>query len=141
MYSASYGHAFRHALQPMHRSGSKSTIPPKQRRDRADLHTGRVVAVVAAQDREVPTGVGEGALLDVLHPRTKDAELDPVLLLAGDRTRVAADARALIQDETEARHARQAVAAADFAADSSGWPSRLHVETPPSTTWITCVAP
>jgi hypothetical protein len=27
MYSASYGQAFRHALHPMQRSGSKSTIP------------------------------------------------------------------------------------------------------------------
>src|SRR6516162_5139986 len=27
MYSASYGHAFMHALQPMQRCGSKSTIP------------------------------------------------------------------------------------------------------------------
>ena len=45
--------------------------PPVERHRRADRHAGRVVAVVAAHDREVPARVRELALLDVLHPRAE----------------------------------------------------------------------
>src|SRR5260370_361757 len=60
---------------------------------------GGVVAVVAAHDAEVAPGVREHPLLDVLHPRAVHPERDLVLLLAGHRAGVTADALALVDDE------------------------------------------
>ncbi len=73
--------------------------PLEERLGRADGDTGRVVAVVAARDEEVASRVGELALLDVLHPRSVDADGHVVLGFAGDRAGVAADALALVDDE------------------------------------------
>src|SRR5204863_138163 len=73
---------------------------------RADGHAGRVVAVVTAEDREVPARVGIVAALDVLHPRAEGAERHPVLFLARHRARVAADALSLIDHEPVAQRSR-----------------------------------
>ena len=73
--------------------------PAIERHRRADRHAGRVVAVVAAHHAEVAPGVREHALLDVLHPRAVHPQRDLVLLLAGHRAGVTADALALIDDE------------------------------------------
>src|SRR5262249_35279255 len=73
--------------------------PAVERDGRADGHARRVVAVVAAQDREVATGVGIAAALHVLDPGAEGAERHPVLFLAGDRAGVTADALPLIDDE------------------------------------------
>src|SRR5262249_47248153 len=72
--------------------------------DRADLHARRVVAVVAAQNREVTTDLGIRPVLDVLHPRAEVPDRDIVLRLAGDRAGVAADA-AVVVDEEAVLHA------------------------------------
>jgi hypothetical protein len=68
---------------------------------RTDRHAGRVCTVVAAQDREVATGVGKLALLDVFHPGAKGPQRHIVLGLAGERAGMAADALAVIDDEAE----------------------------------------
>jgi hypothetical protein len=70
-----------------------------------DRHAGGVVAVIAAQHGEVAARVGEGALLDVLHPGAVDAERDLVLFLAGHRARMTPDALPLVDHESVA-HAR-----------------------------------
>ena len=105
MYSASYGHAFRHALQPMQRSRSKSTIPSSrlvQRLDRADLHARRVGAVVAAQHREVAGACPGTRPARCTSPTCGTARPAPVLGLARHGARVAADARALVDGEAVA---------------------------------------
>ena len=67
-------------------------LPPEERGGGADLDAGRVVAVVAAGDREGPPRLGELALLDVLDPGAGDPEGHLVLDLARHGARVAADA-------------------------------------------------
>ena len=76
--------------------------PPVERHRGADGHAGRVVAVVAAKDREVPARVRKLALLDVLHPRPERAERNAVLLLARHRAGVAPDAPSLVDHEAVA---------------------------------------
>ena len=71
-----------------------------QRRHRADLHAGGVLAVVAPHDGEVPGRVRIGPLLDVLHPGPVDAEGHLVLGLARDRAGVAPDTLPVVYDET-----------------------------------------
>jgi hypothetical protein len=71
----------------------------------ADCGAGRIVAVIAAQDCEVPARVREGALLDVLYPGAEDAERHLVLGLARDGARVASDALRLVEDEAVAHRA------------------------------------
>ena len=63
------------------------------------VHARRVVAVVAAQHREVPPHRGERALLDVLHPRPEVPDRHLVLGLARDRAGVAADAAVVVDQE------------------------------------------
>jgi len=64
-------------------------VATEQRRRRADLGAGRIVAVIAPQNGEVPARVRERALLDVLHPGAEDPERDLLLLLARDRAGMA----------------------------------------------------
>ena len=74
--------------------------PLMQRHDRADLHAGRVIAVIAAQHGEVTTDIGEGALLRVLHPGSEVAQRDVILRLAGHCAGMAADALPMINDKS-----------------------------------------
>jgi hypothetical protein len=73
--------------------------------DRADRHAGGGGALVATQHGEVAADGREGADFGVLHPGPEVAQRDFVLGLAGDRTGVAADAAALVENES-VLHAR-----------------------------------
>ena len=66
----------------------------------ADRHARRALAVVAAEDGEVPPRARPLAALDVLHPRAKRPDGDVVLFLARHRAGVTADAPALVDDES-----------------------------------------
>src|SRR6185369_2823084 len=68
--------------------------------DRTDRHARRVRAVVAAEHGEVAADLGEAPLLDVLDPGPEAPDRDVVLLLARDRAGVAADAAAVVDDES-----------------------------------------
>ncbi len=67
----------------------------------ADVDAGRVGAVVAARHLEEAAGVGEGALLHVLHPGAVNADRHLVLRLAGGGAGVTADALAVVNDKAE----------------------------------------
>ena len=60
--------------------------------------------MIAAIDEKIAARVGEFAFFDVLHPRSVHADRDVVFGFARDRTRVAADALALIDHEGVFRH-------------------------------------
>src|SRR5207247_2144590 len=72
---------------------------------RADGHARRVVAVIAAQHREVAPRVRPRSLLDVLHPRAERPERDLIFFLARHRARVTADALAVVDHEAIAHAA------------------------------------
>src|SRR5581483_5709956 len=76
----------------------------KERHRRADFDARRVVAVIAAQHREVPPRVRVAALLDVFDPRAIHADGDVVLLLAGQRAGMTADAAVLVDDKPVAHY-------------------------------------
>jgi hypothetical protein len=97
-----------------------------------DLDARRRVAVVAAQHREVAADVREAPLLDVLDPGAEVPDRDGVLLLAGDRAGVAADALPVVDDEREARLAPGGPVAARLA--GRGGAARLGARRPRS--WI-----
>ncbi len=78
--------------------------PLVQGDDRADLDAGRLVAVIAAQHREVAPHLREGALLDVLHPGSEVSDRDLVFRLARHRARMAADALSMVDHETVGSH-------------------------------------
>src|SRR5579859_4254218 len=67
---------------------------------RTDRDAGRILAMIAARDLKDAAGVGESSLLDVLHPGAVHGERDVVLGLARHRAGVAADALAVIDDES-----------------------------------------
>lgn len=67
----------------------------------ADLNAGSGIAVIAPQHSKMAARVGKRALLHVLDPGAKDAYRDFVLLLARNRTGMAADASILIDDKTQ----------------------------------------
>jgi hypothetical protein len=73
--------------------------PPKQRHRRADLDARRVVAMIAAQHREVAARVGVAPLLDVLHPGAIHADGDVMLFFASHGASVAADAAVLVDEK------------------------------------------
>ena len=72
----------------------------KQRRNRADLHAGRIGAVVAAVNGERTARIGERSLLHVLDPGAVDPQGDVVFRLAGHRAGVTADAAAIVDDKS-----------------------------------------
>src|ERR1035438_2334928 len=93
----------------MQRSGSKSTIPSSRLYSavtgQISTHGASVQWLqVTAQNREMPPRVRELTPLDVLHPRPKHPQLHPVLDLARDRARVAADAPRLVKHERILTH-------------------------------------
>ena len=75
-----------------------------QRSDRTRRYAGGVIAVVAPQHGEVAAIVGKLARLYVLDPRAVDAKGHVVFGLASDRTGVAANALAVV-DEKAKSHA------------------------------------
>jgi len=56
--------------------------------------------MIAARDLKNAAGVGEGSLLDVLHPSTVYGEGNVVLGFAGDSAGMTADALTVIDDES-----------------------------------------
>ena len=89
----------------MQRSLSKSTMPSGRRNKRhggADFNARRVVAMVAAEHREVPARVRVVAFLDVLDPGAIHAHRDVVFFFTGNRAGVTADAAVLIDDKSVA---------------------------------------
>src|SRR5581483_4014758 len=91
----------------------------EQRPRWADLHARRVLAVLAALDREVAAGARELPLLHVLHPGAELPHRHLVLRLTGHRTRVAANTRPLVDHEAVLRHPRP-VARSPASAASAG---------------------
>ena len=81
-----------------------SIIATVQRGDRTDRHTRRVVAMIAPHHAEQSAVVGELAFLHIFHPRAIDADRHFVFALASDRTGVAANALAVVDQETKSRH-------------------------------------
>ena len=79
-----------------------AVITSEERLGGAALDTRGVGAVIAAQDRHLAGRVGEGPLLDVLHPGAELAHWHLVLGLAGHRACVAADASPLIDGKAVA---------------------------------------
>src|SRR5262249_47038330 len=73
-----------------------------ERDGRANGDTGRVVAVVAPQHREIPPRVRPGALLDVLDPRAERPERHLVFFLAGHRAGGAADTLTVVDHKAVA---------------------------------------
>jgi len=57
--------------------------------------------MVATHHRKKTLRVRELPLLDVLHPRSIDADRDTVFRLTGDGTSVAADTAAVVDDESK----------------------------------------
>jgi len=73
----------------------------EQRGHRTNLDARRIVAMVAAHDREQPPGVGKFAFLNIFYPRPIDAEWHFMLRFAGDGAGVTADALAIVDDEAK----------------------------------------
>jgi len=71
-----------------------------ERCDGADFHTGCVRTVVTPMDCKKPSGIGEGPLFHIFHPGAKNAYRDVVFRLTGYRTSVAANAFAVVDDES-----------------------------------------
>jgi hypothetical protein len=61
--------------------------------------------MIAAHHAEVAADVGKGAFLYVLDPGAEDADRDVVLVLAGNRARMASDTSVLV-DHKAVTHAR-----------------------------------
>ncbi|MDP7066737.1 MAG: hypothetical protein QF637_03880 [Acidimicrobiales bacterium] len=77
---------------------------PKQRRRWTDLHTGSVVALVAAHDGKVSSGFGEFTHFDVFDPSAIHAEGHVVFAFTRDSARVAPDTGLAIEKKSEASH-------------------------------------
>jgi len=73
----------------------------EQRFDRTDLDARSIGAMIASHHRKQSSRVGERAFLDVLHPCAVHADRHFMLGLAGDGTRVTADALSVVDDEAE----------------------------------------
>jgi hypothetical protein len=69
-----------------------------------NLNAGSVVAVVAAEHREVPPRIRVAALFNILHPCAVYSHRDVVLFLAGHRAGVTADATVLIDNKSVAHY-------------------------------------
>jgi hypothetical protein len=67
--------------------------------DRANLHARGVCAVIATVDSEEPTSVRIDAFFDVLYPGTVHTQGNIVFRLASDRTGMAADTFAVVDEE------------------------------------------
>jgi hypothetical protein len=70
----------------------------------ADGNAGSVITVVAAIDKEVTTGVGKLAFLDVFDPGAVDADRHVVFRLTRDGAGMATDTLALVDDKGIFRH-------------------------------------
>ena len=150
-----------HALQPMQRSGSKSTMPSSRRNSAVTGHTathGASSHWLHRMHREVPARVRERPLLDVLHPGAearrarRRAPACRRRCTRGSRCTCAGRGRtpcgscrpppAALRGAPSPTPPRSGPRhAATDADDSSGRPSLPHVPTPPSTTWMTSRAP
>lgn len=73
----------------------------EHRTGRTDLDACRLGTLSAAQDHDLAPRLAKRPGLDVLDPRPVDAEQNLILLLAGGRARVTADARGLVDDPGE----------------------------------------
>jgi hypothetical protein len=67
-----------------------------------NFNTGSVIAVVAAEHREVPAGIRIVPLFDVFDPGAINTHCDVVFLFAGNRACVTTDTTILIDDESVA---------------------------------------
>ena len=76
----------------------------KQRDRRTNFDTRRIVAMIAAQHREMTPGVGIATLFNIFDPGAIHAERDVVFFLAGHRARMTADATVVVDDETVAHY-------------------------------------
>ena len=81
-----------------------AVVRTEQRRCRADGHAWRIVALVASHHIELAGDIGERTGLDVLHPRSIDAERHVVLTLASNGARMASNAVIAVEQESETRH-------------------------------------
>lgn len=72
-----------------------------QRGYRTNFNTRRVVALVAAHDREQPTRIWKLAFLDVLNPGPIYSDRHIMFRFAGHRARMASDAAAVVDNESE----------------------------------------
>jgi hypothetical protein len=70
------------------------------RRDRTDGNAWRLLTMIAAGDLKNPSGVGKFSLLYILDPGPVYAQCDLILRFAGHGAGMAADALAVINDET-----------------------------------------
>jgi len=77
-----------------------AVVPLVKRLDRADIHTGRLLAMVAAQDGKVTASVGEAPFFDILDPGAVHSEGHLVLGFAGYRACMTADALSCVNDKT-----------------------------------------
>ena len=71
----------------------------EQRTGWTNLDAWRLLAMIAAHHAEMAAGVGKRAFLDVLDPGAEDAHRDLMLVLAGNRARMASDASVLVDHE------------------------------------------
>jgi len=81
-----------------------AVVRTEQRRGRADRHARRVFALVAPHDVELAGDVGEGTGLDVLDPRSIDAERHVVFALAGNGASMTANAVVTVEKKAEFGH-------------------------------------
>ena len=90
----------RTGAQHLRTSDYDAVVPFVQSGRRADVHAGRIRAVITAENGKEAAGVRPLTLLDVLDPGPVNAERHLVFGLARDGARVAADARGLVDDES-----------------------------------------
>ena len=68
---------------------------------RANLHTRRILTVIAAHHRENPAGVWKSPFLDVLHPSPVHSDWNVMFGFAGDGAGVTTDATTVVNDEAK----------------------------------------
>src|SRR5437879_345624 len=81
-----------------------AVVPSEERIRGADRDARGIVTVVAAHHRVEAPRVGKDPLFDVLNPGPVDPQRNTKLRLAGDGAGVAADARILVDEESEPGH-------------------------------------
>jgi hypothetical protein len=74
----------------------------EKRDGRADLDAGGVIAVIAAQNAEMPPHIRIAAFLNVLNPRAIYSDRNVVLFFASDGAGVTADAAVVIYEKAVA---------------------------------------
>jgi hypothetical protein len=79
-----------------------AVVSAKKRYGGTYFNTGSVVAMVAAEHREVPAGIRVVAFFDVLDPGAIHPHCNVVFFFTGNRTGVTTDATILIDDKSVA---------------------------------------